>query len=119
MRNVLLLLVVSIAGCGGGSDSTETIQRDPGPKWYQGGTLQNATLGEWRAATPVNRLASSADFAAVVAKRNNLAVKSMDDLALIAEQIEQCITKVASDGESDQVRVPDTAAACAVLMTSL
>ncbi len=31
-------------------------------EWYEGGTLQQATVRQWKLATPANRLATCADF---------------------------------------------------------
>ncbi len=38
----------------------DSLQSDS--KWYQGGTLHNATMKEWRAATTANKLATAADL---------------------------------------------------------
>src|SRR4051812_16961166 len=32
--------------------------------WYEGGTLQKATVADWKSATPANQLATSGDFIA-------------------------------------------------------
>jgi hypothetical protein len=89
----------------------------PASKWYAGGTLQQANLRQWQAGTSQNRLASSADFAAVVAKQNGTRMRSMDDLLPLARSMELCISEASRDSGSGHIRVSEVAASCAILMS--
>jgi hypothetical protein len=66
-------------------EAAEAQRTPPGPKWYTGGTLHDATGAEWKRATPENRLATCADFAAKMWEAGHLKqsfgkLESMDDL---------------------------------------
>jgi hypothetical protein len=108
-------LFALLKSCGNDEPAQED-QRPSTPSWYEGGTLQNATVGEWKAGTYQNRLASSADFAAVVVKNSGRSLNNMDELRPIARNFEACISEAAKADKADSVHVNDLAAACAVLM---
>ncbi|AQW73427.1 hypothetical protein E4T96_14325 [Shigella flexneri] len=62
-------------------------------EWYEGGTLHKANALEWQKASYKNKLATSADFIAVLYNQGRLTpelstqVKNMDDLKLLAEEL--------------------------------
>ena len=65
--------------------------------WYEGGTLQRATVTEWKAAAVADQLATSADF---VAASNAIAdigsIKDPNVLAQIrkhAEDLQTCVNQ--------------------------
>jgi hypothetical protein len=74
--------------------------------WYQGGTLHNATIAEWRNATNENRLATSADMMAATLKSEGRKLSSFDELLPLAQNLERCISIA---GESEAVRSQDVA----------
>ena len=62
--------------------------------WDIGGTLHDATIEEWRAASARNRLATAADWAATLLEGEALDWESADDrlrsLRPLAEQLVAC-----------------------------
>ena len=57
--------------------------------WYEGGTLQKATVADWTAATPENQLATSADFIA--------SLNSVPDISKASPGEQENIRKLATD----------------------
>jgi hypothetical protein len=80
-------------------------------EWYAGGNLSRASIGEWKAATYENKLATSADMVATLKK-----FSSMDEMKAAAVELEQCVSKVAEGPQAEQQRVNEVAAACAILL---
>lgn len=81
-------------------------------EWFEGGTLHDKTIGEWRAARYENRLATSADIVVSVGKYRTLP----PDLKRRATEMEIAISTAADDGGIDHMSVAEIAAGCAVLM---
>ncbi len=118
---VAVLVAVCIMTCGGGCDDPPASPEPPkSVPWYAGGTLHKATVSEWNAATARNRLATSADFVAAVAKD-----KRLDDSELLMRSIalEKCISTGGGGYDTaglqkmvDATRVSDLAAFCYVMM---
>lgn len=79
-------------------------------KWYEGGDLHRASIGQWRAATYENRLATSADMVANIKQ-----FSSIEAMKSAAEELEQCVSKAAEGAQAEQ-RVSEVAAACAILL---
>ncbi len=80
-------------------------------KWYEGGDLHQASsIGQWRAATYENKLATSADMVA-----NLKQFSSLEAMKSAAEELRQCVSKAAEGAQSEQ-RVSEVAAACAILL---
>lgn len=107
----------AVVGCSDNSGDRARPQASSGPEWYSGGTLQQATLSEWRSGSSRDRLASSADFAAVAARQQNMNLRSMDELRPIAVNLERCISATGRDGAADSMRVSEVAAACILLQS--
>ena len=61
-------------------------------QWYEGGTLHEATAGQWHASTAENQLATAADFVA-----NVTPVKNMNELLLRATALTACISAATDD----------------------
>lgn len=81
--------------------------------WFEGGTLHRATLREWNAATPANRLATAADFAATILKSRRL---SMDQLRPKAVELVEAIRPSAEDPKLGSMKVSEVAATSAMLL---
>ncbi|MFC6634610.1 hypothetical protein [Microbulbifer taiwanensis] len=75
-------------------------------EWYEGGTLSSAGVLEWQSATAENKLASSADFVAVLYQKEMLSpsisgkITSIEDIKPYAVDLATCI-EGASEKESD------------------
>lgn len=89
----------------------EAVAQTPAPapvEWYEGGTLHDATVGEWNRATYENKLATCGDFVAV--RTNEI---SRDK----AEELVTCIDEsVKGLDQNSSVKVSEMAAACILLM---
>lgn len=93
---ISIVVLVLLLGCGGpgpgsstdGSESPDlsaasgSIGREK--KWYEGGDLHRAVIGEWKAATYENKLATSADMVANIKQ-----FSSMEEMKSAAEELEQ------------------------------
>lgn len=66
-----------------------------GRPWYEGGTLHDATVVEWRAASARNRLATAADWVPILLERHPISQGSSDgplrDRRPLAEQLVACM----------------------------
>jgi hypothetical protein len=87
--------------------------------WYEGGTLQKATVADWQAATAANQLASSADF---IASLNG--VKDIGDLkdpAAIAEirqksdDLQACVNQSIQPNTAADQPVAELIVRCTIL----
>jgi hypothetical protein len=79
--------------------------------WYEGGNLHRALIGEWKAATYENRLVTSSDMVANLNK-----FSSVEEMKTAATELEQCVSKAAEGAQTEQQRVSEVAAACALLL---
>ena len=83
------------------------------PKWYEGGTLLegSSTLERWRAADESDRLATSAD---IVATFRTFTLES--EMRRAAEEMNDCVSEIATDPGLAGQDTRETAAACAMLL---
>lgn len=74
-------------------------------QWYEGGTLHDASLQEWKQATPENKLATIADMVSAAYKRENfvpliqstISSGRMPAIKKIAQTLVGQMDKVAND----------------------
>lgn len=95
----------------GGDSGISSIETETERNWYEGGDLHQASIGQWKAGTYENRLATSADM---VAKLKHFS--SLDSMKSAAEEMEKCISKASEGTQAEQQEVSEVAAACALLM---
>ena len=63
-----------------------------GQEWYEDGSLHKSTIKEWHRSTPSNRLATAADWAAVIYKQELLRSNSWEeDLYYYSKRLVRCI----------------------------
>lgn len=90
-------------------------------QWYEGGTLHDATLLEWKQATPENKLATIADMVSAAYNResfvplvqNTISSGRMPAIKKIAQTLVGQMDKVAND---PTIAAPDHMVVEAVLM---
>ena len=87
--------------------------------WYEGGTLQKATITEWKAATPEDQLATAGDFIASISGVSDIAaVKNPEEADRIkkkAEDLRSCVSQsINADTPADQP-VANAVVLCTVL----
>ena len=104
---IILLLISNAAIL---QNPTEQFQEKRPGKWFEGGTLHEATIAEWKKATEENKLATCSDFIAKIKK-----VTSLEDLKKRSVELKVCIT-TATKGlpSTDNAKVRDIAVLCAV-----
>ena len=111
---VMLILVYFLVACGG--STTSPTRRPSVPNslptkaWYEGGTLHDATVAQWNAASNANRLATASDWVTVMTGWDTL-----EEAREKAEDLKTCVNESAVD-TIPEMKVTDIAAACAVLM---
>jgi hypothetical protein len=95
-----------------GAKNSNQPEASPVPEqpWYSGGTLHQATMREWKAASPANRLATAADFAT-----NTLHPSTTEEVRAPAREMMECVDR-ASTSAPDGKTVAEVGAVCAVLM---
>ncbi len=98
--------------------------------WYDGGTLQKATVREWRSGTPPDKLATAADFLTAVWNSGRLKpsigrkLRTVDDLRPLAVKLVDFIDSATSkkhltgkaEHALDDTKVSDIAAVGIVTM---
>lgn len=93
-----------------------------GIKWYEGGTLNGVTPQEWLAANARNRLATSADLFAKMARKVKPELIDQipdaqfnDQMKSYAQELEACITD-SIQGMEAKITVNQPAAMCFTMM---
>lgn len=86
----------------------------PTLQWFEGGTLHNATVAEWRVAERRNQVATSADWAAVGFDLHTLA-----DIRFYSEQLLDCIDEsfdTYAEAYSKSAPIVDAATVCVAMI---
>jgi hypothetical protein len=104
------------------AQQNQTYQSNQPPlKWYEGGTLRNATMKEWSQASYRNKLASVADFATVFLIKNGVDVVSPDDIEKKVKPLAMDLVKQLDaanrDGVMDNQTIIEVTSAIFVLMS--
>ena len=92
-------------------------------RWFEGGNLHRKTVRAWRKASHRNRLATSGDFVAALAKKDGYTSFSLSDLKKVATTLEICISAAAEPttpkipGHGD-MEIAEFAASCIYLLTT-
>jgi hypothetical protein len=108
MKNIIPILVLGLL-----LQNCSEVRKDSksGPaeqQWYEGGTLHQGKVREWKNATDEDKLATCADFAATVDKS-----VSMDVLLTRATELKACINEATRGiDEVDNSPVTEIAALC-------
>lgn len=123
MNRILLFLgiitIVMVASKFLGKSNTRSIEQiekeynvSTSDKWYEGGTLHKATVGQWKNATEKNKLATCADFAAVADN-----TVSMTELKSRALNLMNCINEATRGlDELNNEKVASIASMCSITL---
>ncbi|MGJ5813671.1 hypothetical protein [Paludibaculum fermentans] len=103
---ILVLIASGLVQIGCGSTATKV------PEWFEGGTLHSSTAADWNLASDGDRLATSADFVAKIAKKP---FGSMGEFKLRAVEMKSCVSKAAASPATSNLKVAELAAACALM----
>jgi hypothetical protein len=82
----------------------------PTKAWYEGGTLHQATVAQWKAGSNANRLATASDWVTVTTGWDTL-----EEAREKSEDLKTCVTEAAMESP-EETKANELAAACAVLM---
>ena len=122
MKKLIILFIVGIiflSGCVDNS-STKSNKMPTSTKtpvntvdnWYEGGSLHKAKISNWKTSTDKNKLATCADFMAIV--DNSV---SMNELKKRATSLKNCIDKAVEGPEGiNNQSVSGIAASCITIM---
>ena len=98
------------------SSPTPQSQQSSPQKWYQGGTLHDATMGEWYRASRRDRLATCADFVTFMLNHQGQSPRDMAHLRELASSLVICTSEAGDDIQLHGMKVKESAASCWVLM---
>ncbi len=106
----VLLLGVAVAGCG--SEPPPPPSRPDA--WHSKGTLQNATLAQWQAASDHNRLATCGDLVFHAFVQQGAAPNEIDiaEIKPWAIQLQACISEAGDRGDAQGTRIAEIADGC-------
>ena len=127
---LLGLLVIANVACDSGSSgtlrSTPSPERNasssssPSKQWFQGGTLQRATIAEWKDATYQNKLATATDFLAATKWSGHLnSLDDFDKLKVKAMMLVMQINQVVEVAQPDSMTIAQISVAITNLGLSL
>ena len=106
----IFAFALMLSACGNSSAPKSSLGSDN--LWYNGGTLHQATIRQWHAATEKNRLATCADFIATMNKD-----LPFSELKPRATELMECINEATLGlPEVQDSKVSSNASACAVLL---
>jgi len=112
---VALLVTLALFACNSGDSAKSTYSSNkavPTKQWFEGGTLQNATIGEWNRATYANKLATSADWLAVTVWKGHLnSPNDFNKVKVKAEMLVTAVNGVVADKQIDDLNVTEFALA--------
>lgn len=87
--------------------------------WYEGGTLQKATVADWDNATPQNQLATSGDFIASLAAVSDISKEKASEQEQIkkrAIELRNCVNKAIDEPDTPPERpVAELVVLCTIL----
>lgn len=87
------------------SDHKENVQnqKNETEKWYQGGSLHKASIGEWKSASYQNKLATSGDWLAATVWKGHLnSMSSFEELKIQAIALVIAIDKTIEGKQFDE-----------------
>ena len=72
-------------------------------EWYEGGNLHEATISEWKKATPENKLATCGDFIAALFQHEqlNLPITTVESIKPYAQELVSFIDLATEEDEDE------------------
>ncbi len=108
---VACLLGMAVGSSDNGAGTSGTGSSASSNQWFSGGTLQNATVAEWRAASYQNKLATAGDWLASTKWMGHLNSPSdFDRLKLKAQKLVIAVDEVVTVKETNTMQVNEIAA---------
>ena len=120
-RYYLLAAIVIAVVIGKLNSPSDTVEKTKPEKtefvptgiWFEGGTLHKATVAEWNAASPENKLATCGDFMATYDKTIGIGRKLRDRAGELVFCVDEAVKALPSDSDE---KVSTIAASCTILM---
>ena len=90
-------------------------------EWYEGGTLHNATIAQWKRASRQNKIATCADWLSALYMRGNLNVNisGMNDLKTVATTLVDYIDKASGSTRELDNETANSVALLGMMMAGL
>jgi hypothetical protein len=90
-------------------------------RWFEGGNLHNANMGEWRIATNQNKLATAADWLTVLTWKGHVTTSGdFDRLKVKAQMLANAVDgAVSADSGLDSMKAKEVAASIIILANDL
>jgi hypothetical protein len=109
MRIIILLMALIVMAQPAGAN-----------EWYEGGTLQKATVAEWNKATAENQLATSGDFIASLSAISDIATvkdqQTRDDIKKRSVELKDCVNQSIAGQETPEGKpVAELVIMCTIL----
>jgi len=117
MRAALVLAFLFAVGCASSnvqnnSRSSGQFSSSTSAQWFQGGTLHNATVAQWKSGTYQNKLATSSDWLAATKWKGALNTPSdFDKVKVQAQNLVTAINGVVTVENTDSLNIAEIAAA--------
>jgi hypothetical protein len=92
------------------SGSGQSASSSNSPKWFEGGTLHNATIAKWKSGTYQNKLATSSDWLSATVWKGSLNSPSdFDKLKAQAQSLVAAVNAVVTVEKTDSLKVGEIA----------
>jgi hypothetical protein len=119
----LIGLAVGSSGDNSSSSSNDTPSGSPSSsdKWFQGGTLHQATMTEWKTATSQNKLATAADWLATTKWKGHLNTpEDFDEIKVKARMLVYAVDDAVPDDLGlDRMKAREIAASIIIMANDL
>ena len=101
------------------ADNEYAQKREAARNWYEGGSLHQSAVSQWKKSSQTNKLATAADWVLAAPKVKALAQNSsnIDVIKPYAQELVACVDKATDDqGITDKSKTAEIAATCMILM---
>lgn len=86
-------------------------------EWYQGGTLHDATVGQWKVGSSRDRLATASDWTTGVIGQTEFERIGIDGVKALSEDLVACINEsVEGLPQTNAMKAAEIGAACIILL---
>ncbi|WP_143594736.1 hypothetical protein [Thioclava sp. DLFJ5-1] len=85
-------------------------------EWYEGGTLHNASLAQWKAGSYSDKLATAGDWSVTILGEAKVRKIGFSGVKVIANEIVNCVDEVAKENSISSQRASEMAAACFIML---
>jgi len=121
---ITLTSIITLIGCGssgGGEEKSRTSNSSPPSKrWYEAGTLHNATVLQWKDATYQNQLATAADWLTATKWRGYLnSPADLSKMKVKAQMLVDAVDEAVAVENTETLHVNEIAAVIVTMSNDL